>query len=73
MTAAQLAARSKGGTAFKERYGMSWLGKQGGRPRAITIKEVELAQSLSQNTKEDGDPSTDSLIQLRRLWAKRRT
>ncbi len=79
MTPAQLEARRKGGLVLRERRGLEYyadLGRRyghlGGRPRAITIKEVELAQSRENITMtEEGNPSTNSLSELRRLWARR--
>lgn len=75
MTEAQLAARKKGGEACFAKYGvehMSEMGRLGGRPRSITIQEVELALSLEEK-KEGGEayPRTNSLPKLKRLWAQR--
>ncbi len=74
---AQLAARRKGGLACKARYGPEFyaaIGRRGGRPRAVTIKEVrerrELEAVLVTEMKEDA--RSPGLLQSFRRRRERR-
>lgn len=67
-----------GGQATLAKYGREFyqvIGRRGGRPHSLTIKDIEQRRSLEMQLikkKEVGRPSERSLQTLRRLWALQR-
>jgi hypothetical protein len=73
-TAAQLNKGQAGGLAVIQKYGqehMQAIGRKGGRPRALTVKDIipEAASADSGNGK--GQRHGKSLKELLRLWRER--
>ena len=76
MNTTQLEARRKGGAAVLAKYGREFyvaIGRRGGRPRSLTLEDMEQRRSQEfeeTKIKEGGRPP--GLNRLKRLWALRR-